>query len=311
MDAITVKARAKINLALDVLNKRPDGYHEVDMIMETIDLADTISLETRKRGIEVECNLAEIPLDESNLAFAAARKIIGDLGIDKGIYIKIYKTIPVCAGLAGGSSNAAAVLKGINFMWNLGLSEEQLVEIGRELGADVPFCILNKTAHATGIGEKLKVLPPVPPVWIALVKPYGISVSTAWAYSEIDKMRVREKPDIEGMKKAILSGKLEDIGKKMSNVFEEIIAHKYPVIRKIKGLFLENHALGSIMSGSGPTVFGLFKNKKHARQALDAVKQELNGEFFLCKNYNAGVCDNMDIQGGEKLDQEIEYNKTG
>lgn len=288
LKSITLKARAKINLALDVKNKRADGYHNIVSIMEAVELADIVYLETIKKGIEIECDNIYVPNDERNLAFTAAEKIINITGMDKGIFIRIQKNIPIGAGLAGGSSNAAAVLKGINTLWDIGFLTDELIKTGIEIGSDVPFCLLNTTCLVSGIGEKLDILPPLPPVWIVLVKPEGVSVSTKWAYDELDKIRILNKVDIEDIKKSVYSKNIDEVTKRMFNVFEYPIGEKYPVIKEIKNLLLENNALGSVMSGSGPTVFGVFKDKKYAQNAMEIIKQKIDGEFYLCRNYNRG-----------------------
>lgn len=288
MESITLKARAKINLALDVKNKRADGYHNIVSIMEAVELADTVYLETINQGIKIECDNTAVPIDEKNIAFTAAEKIIDLTGIDKGVFIRIQKNIPIGAGLAGGSSNAAAVLKGINTLWDIGFSTDELIKIGIEIGADVPFCILNTTCLVSGIGERLDILPPLPTVWILLIKPKGVAVSTKWAYTELDKISIMNKVDIEDIKESIYSKNVDKIAKQMFNVFEYPIGEKYPVIKEIKKLLLENNALGSVMSGSGPTVFGVFKNKIHAQDAMEIIKQRIDGEFYLCRNYNCG-----------------------
>lgn len=288
MESITLKARAKINLTLDVKNKRADGYHNIVSLMEAVELADIVYLETIKKGIEIECDNIYVPKDEKNIAFTAAEKIINIKGIDKGIFIRIQKNIPMGAGLAGGSSNAAAVLKGINTLWGTGFSTDELVKIGIEIGSDVPFCILNTTCLVSGMGERLDILPHLPPIWILLIKPKGVSVLTKWAYDELDKIRVWNKVDINALKQSVYSKNIDKIAKQMYNVFEYPIGKKYPVINKIKKLLLENNALGSVMSGSGPTVFGLYKNKKYAQNAMEIIKQKIDGEFYLCRNYNRG-----------------------
>jgi len=288
MESVRLKSRAKINLALSVRDKRDDGYHNILSIMEAIELADEIYIENIDDGIKIECDNEDIPIDNRNLAYIAAKKIKDITGINKGVSIKIKKNIPVGAGLAGGSANAAAVLRGLNKLWALEFADDKLAEIGMEIGSDVPFCTISKTCLVSGKGEKLEILPSLPSIWILLIKPKDISISSKWAYNELDKIGIYNKVDIKEIKKAIYARDIELIGKRLFNDFEYPVGLKYPIIKRIKQLLLKNNALGSAMSGSGPTVFGIFRDKKQGQKAISAIRQEIDGYFYLCRNYNRG-----------------------
>ncbi len=275
MDVIRLEARAKINLSLDVTGKRPDGYHDVRMIMQTIGLHDKIIIRKREAGIFVTSNSGSIPVDESNTAYKAARLFLSAYGIGKGVDIHIEKSIPVSAGLAGGSTDAASVLKGLNRLFSVDASQEELAALGLKVGADVPFCVYGGTMLAEGIGEKLTGLPPLPGTGVVLVKP-PFEVSTPWVYRNLDFEKITERPDMEKLLKAIGRGDIEALASGMVNVLETVTAHKYPVIREIKELLIEHGALGSVMTGSGPTVFGIFKDHGLAEKSV---------EFFKGKGY--------------------------
>ena len=250
-----LKAMAKINLGLDVLGKREDGYHEVRMIMQTIRMYDILDIRKTKRpGIVLTTNLPFIPTDSRNLVYKAAQMLMDEFGIEEGLSIKLRKFIPVAAGMAGGSSDAAAAFVGVNRMFHLGLTEEQLMERAVKVGADVPYCIMRGTALAEGIGEKLKRLPKVPECYVLVGKP-GINVSTKTAYENLNLAGIGKHPDIDGLIRDIECGDLYAMASKMENVFEPGIIRQYPVIGNIKELMEEKGALKAMMSGSGPTVF--------------------------------------------------------
>lgn len=284
-----LKALAKINLGLDVLRRREDGYHEVKMIMQTISLYDELELrKTKQPGIQVKTNLYYLPTNENNLVYKAARLLMDEFHIEEGISIQLQKKIPVAAGMAGGSSDAAAVLWGVNQMYGLGLSREDLMERGVKLGADVPYCVLRGTALAEGIGEKLSVLPPMPKCYILIAKP-GISVSTKFVYENLhaNDLRPEQHPDVDAMIQAMKEKDLALLASRMGNVLETVTVPAYPVIDEIKKCMMEQGALGSMMSGSGPTVFGIFDDKSRARKALQAVKaRHLARQVYLTIPYN-------------------------
>ena len=273
MDEISLKALAKINLGLDVLGKREDGYHDVRMIMQTIHLYDRVEIKkTRSPHIHVETNLYYLPVNEDNLVYRAAKLMKDEFQIKEGVRIVLQKFIPVAAGLAGGSSDAAAVLVGMNRIFNLGLKQNKLMELGLKIGADVPFCIMRGTALAEGIGEKLTALPPMPKCPVLIAKP-AISVSTKTVYEGLKLYDGMEHPDIDGVMEVIQQKDLKGVASHMGNILETVTIPMYPVIKDIKKLMMDNGALNAMMSGSGPTVFGLFPNEKEIRRAYDALKQ--------------------------------------
>lgn len=272
MNQVELKALAKINLGLDVLGRRENGYHDVRMIMQSIYLYDTVKMTKQKEpGIRVETNLSYLPTGENNIAYKAAKLLIDEFSINEGIRIRLDKHIPVAAGLAGGSSNAAAVLFGMNRLFGLHLSVEQLKERGVKLGADVPYCIMRGTVLAEGIGEKLSVLPPMPKCTVLIAKP-PVSVSTKTVYEALDSKEITEHPDIDGIIDGLKTGDLKKIGSCMGNVLEDVTIPMHPVINEIKKEMNAAGALGAMMSGSGPTVFGLFESRASAKAAQRNIR---------------------------------------
>lgn len=291
MDTMYLKALGKINLGLDVLCRREDGYHEVDMVMQTVNIYDKIYLtKTKTPSIQVSTNLNFLPVNENNLVYRAAKLLMDEFDIEGGLSIELFKYIPVAAGMAGGSSDAAAALYGVNRMYRLGLSLEELKMRGVKIGADVPFCLMRGTALAQGIGEKLSVLPSCPDCFIVLAKP-AINVSTKFVYENLhaNELPREAHPDIRGLVAAMEQGDLQQMAEKMGNVLERVTVKEYPIIDKIKQLMIEQGAIVSLMSGSGPTVFGLFDDETVAKQAYQAVKKSrLAPQVFLTTPYNIG-----------------------
>lgn len=276
MNQIILKARAKINLTLDVLNKRDDGYHNIEMIMQTINLYDLILIKKIKRcEIKLVTNLKWLSCDNKNLAYRAVEIMKKNFDIKDGIFIELKKHIPVAAGLAGGSTDAAAVLVGMRILFGINVSTKELMSMGKELGADVPYCIMRGTALAEGIGDKLTRLPPCPKCYVVLAKP-PISVSTPHIYNSIDTNIIDKRPNTKLVINAIKNNDLNTIAKNMYNVMETVTAKEYNVIYELKDFLLEKGALGAIMSGSGPTVFGLFNSNEKARQAYYRLKLDKN-----------------------------------
>lgn len=272
MDKMELKALGKINLGLDVLGRRENGYHDVRMVMQTLYLYDQITIEkTEKPGIELSTNLFYLPVNENNLAYRAADLLMQEFGVEEGVKITLEKHIPVAAGMAGGSSNAAAVLYGINRMFSLGLSQKELMERGVKLGADVPYCIMRGTVLAEGIGEILTPLPAMPRCTVLVAKP-PISVSTKLVYEKLDAHEIEDHPDIDGVLEGLKRQDLKKIASSMGNVLEKVTVEEYPVIEKIKEMMKENGALNAMMSGSGPTVFGLYSDKRLAKEAAQKIK---------------------------------------
>ena len=289
---LSLKAYGKINLGLDVLRRREDGYHDVRMIMQTVGIFDRVDLIWKEEpGIQVETNLYYLPTNENNLVYKAAKLLMDEFQVQEGLLIRLRKFIPVAAGMAGGSSDAAAVLFGVNKMFRLGLTTEELMERGVKIGADVPYCILRGTALSEGIGEVLTSLPPVPQCQVLVAKP-GINVSTKFVYENLhaNDLRPEQHPDIDGMIRAIKAQDLQGIADKLGNVLETVTVKEYPVIQEIKDKMLEFGAIGSLMSGSGPTVFGLFTNPRAAQEAYEELRYgESSGlakQVYLTNFYN-------------------------
>ncbi len=289
MDRMQLKALAKINLGLDVLRRREDGYHEVRMIMQTVHIFDQLQLEKKQdTGISVRTNLYYLPENENNLVYKAAKLLWDEFGLPGGISIQLKKYIPVAAGMAGGSSDAAAVLFGMNRMYDLGLSMEELMQRGVKIGADVPYCIMRGTALAEGIGEVLSPLPPMPPCTILVAKP-GIGVSTRFVFENLKANELESHPDIDGMLDALKNQDLKALAGHMTlgNVLETVTIPAYPVIRKLKDAMIRGGALATLMSGSGPTVFGIFDSRQAAKRAYGALKRgHLAKQVFLTTPYN-------------------------
>ena len=287
MDKLELKALGKINLGLDVLGRRENGYHDVRMVMQTLYLYDNVTLQKKSApGIEIDSNLFYLPNDEDNIAWKAAKLLIDEFDIKDGIRIHLDKHIPVAAGMAGGSSNAAAVLYGMNQMFRLGLSQKELMERGVKLGADVPYCIMRGTVLAEGIGEKLTPLPPMPKCQILIAKP-PISVSTKMVYEKLDSCEIKEHPGIDGILDGLKNQDLEQVAASLGNVLEKVTVEAYPVIAQIKECMMEAGALGAMMSGSGPTVFGIFRDRRTAKEAFTKVKaQNLAKQIYLANVHN-------------------------
>ena len=273
---LTLSANAKINLTLDILGTREDGYHEVAMIMQEISLHDTLSMGKINQGISltiaIEGQQGTLPADESNLCWKAAALVQKEYNLQEGVEIHLTKRIPMAAGLAGGSADAAAVLKGMNHLFRLGMTEARLCELGARLGSDIPFCIMGGTMLATGRGEVLTRLPSFPRLSVVLAKP-PVGVSTAWAYKTYDAGYDGPHPDNEAMLAAIHEGDAHKAAGLLCNVLEGVTETEHPVIADYKRLMLEHGAMASMMSGSGPTVFGLVREKQQAWHLADTLKK--------------------------------------
>lgn len=289
MNSIQLKSRAKINLSIDVLGKREDGYHLVEMIMQTIDLFDKIKIFSLKEDtIIIESNSLDIPLDSTNIVYKAADLIKKQYNIKEGVKIIIEKNIPIAAGMAGGSSNAAAVLVGLNQLWQLKLSENKLKELGLKLGADVPFCIGGQTALAENIGEKLTKIDGLSEnIFILVCKP-ELFVSTKEIYEDIDSKIIKKRPNNKLLIQLLKENKIQQIADNMYNVLEEVTRERYPVIEEIEKIMMENDALGSMMSGSGPTVFGLYRNREDAENCKNKLLKKFS-QVYIVKSHNKGV----------------------
>lgn len=288
MDRLELKALGKINLGLDVLGRRENGYHDVRMVMQTVYLYDRIIMKKSKTpGIRLETNLYYLPVNENNLAYQAAQMLMDEFHIEEGVSIQLDKHIPVAAGMAGGSSNAAAVLFGMNRMFSLGLSQKELMERGVKLGADVPYCIMRGTVLAEGIGEILTPLSPMPKCYVLIAKP-AINVSTKMVYEKLDSHEIEDHPDIDGILAGLKAGDLKKVAGSMGNVLERVTVDAYPVIDQIKKMMIKEGALNAMMSGSGPTVFGIFEEKATARKAADAIRDaRLTKQVYVTNIHNA------------------------
>lgn len=274
MNQIELKALAKINLGLDVLGRRENGYHDVRMVMQSIYLYDEVRIEKAEpEEISVISNLSFLPTGEGNIAYKAAKLLKDEFQIKDGIKITLNKHIPVAAGLAGGSSNAAAVLFGMNRMFRLGLSQKELMERGVKLGADVPYCIMRGTVLAEGIGEELSVLPAMPKCTVLIAKP-PVSVSTKVVYEALDSGNIVKHPDIDGIIEGLRNRDLRQVAASMGNVLEDVTIPMHPVIEDIKNEMKACGALNAMMSGSGPTVFGLFESRAAAREAQRRIREK-------------------------------------
>ena len=280
MDELELSAHGKINLSLDVLRRRPDGYHEVKMIMHTVGLYDSIFIKREKeRGIRMECNLPFLPTNEENLMVKAAKNLMDEFSIGEGLRMRLVKRLPIAAGMAGGSSDAASVFHGLNQIFHLGLSTKELEKRAVKLGADIPFCLHKGCYLSEGIGEKLRKLPPLPPCTILLVKP-AFSLSTKLIYENLhlENITDAEHPDVDRMIKELESGSLEDICALGGNLLEKVSISLRPEIQVLKDFFIKEGALLSLMSGSGPTVFGIFPEEEKAN--TEKILQGLrSGEY--------------------------------
>ena len=279
---ITVNAAAKINLSLDVIKKREDGYHDLRMIMAEIPLYDVITAE-KSENIIVKTSLSYLPCNNKNTVYKAAVEFFKHTGISGGINVFVKKNIPVSAGLAGGSSDAAAALKALNQLYNAGISENELEIIGNNVGKDVPFCLRGGVCLAEGTGDKLSPLEGLPECHIVLIKPTKINVSTKMVFEalSLDTEKIELHPDTDGIIRAVRNSDLTGISRRLYNVLEGVTEKMHPVIRELKTIFIENGALGAVMSGSGPSVFGIFDNPKRAEGAYNILRKTDRQTYLL------------------------------
>lgn len=287
MDKIELKAYGKINIGLDVIRKREDGYHDLDMIMQTVGVYDDVIISredgTQTYEIEVSTDADILPNDKGNLAFMAAKVLMEAYDIKSKVKIHINKRIPIAGGMAGGSADCAAVLRGVNQLFQLGLTDEQLQEYGAKLGADVPYCIVGGTKRAQGIGEILTDLPTPPKCYVIIAKPDAF-VSTKFVYSHIRPAQIENHPDIDGIIESIKAGDLYGMCEKIANVMEDVTIPEYPIIQKVKDILKSNGAVNALMSGSGPTVFGIYDDEEKAKQSMDVLSgKEFVSQLYLTK----------------------------
>ena len=292
MDTIRLKARAKINLGLDVVRRREDGYHEVKMVMQMLRLYDQIDIEkTQESGIFVRSNLSFLPTDERNIAYKAAKVMIDQFGLEQGVIIRIEKHIPVAAGMAGGSTDCAAVLYGMNKLFGLRLNQKKLRELGVKLGADVPYCLMRQAALSEGIGEILTPISPLQDCPILIAKP-SVSVSTRHVYEHLKLDEQTMHPDIDGIVTALADGDLYGVTDRMANVLETVTVPEHPVIDEIKKQMMASGAVNALMSGSGPTVFGIFDDEEKAKKACEDMKASgLARQIYLTRPFNQKIKD--------------------
>lgn len=282
MQQVRQRAYAKINIGLDVLRRRPDGYHEVKMIMQTVGIYDDLLIEKcEKPDIFLQIDKEELPTDQNNLIYKAAQLLLTEKKIQEGVRISLTKRIPIAAGMAGGSSDAAAALRGMNELFNLGYQTQELQKIGVKLGADIPYCVVGGTMLSEGIGEILTPLPTPPDCTLVIAKP-DINVSTKFVYENLHADTLSYHPDIDGMIRALREGSLKGITDRLGNVLETVTIREYPIIEEIKKVMRENGAGNALMSGSGPTVFGIFTQEKKAQEAAKQLRdRNLAGQVFV------------------------------
>lgn len=287
MDSIRLKARAKVNLGLDVLGKREDGYHEVRMVMQTIGIYDRLILtKIPEEEIRITSNLAFLPVNENNLIYKAIKLLKDEYHFPGGVSVDLNKFIPVAAGMAGGSTDAASTMFGVNRLFGLNLSMGKMMELGVRLGADVPYCVMRGTALAEGIGEKLTRITPVPHMWILIAKPQ-INVSTRLVYEQLDMGGIQKHPDIDGIIRAIEAQDVVRIAQSMGNVLENVTVPLYPVIETIKQDMLSHGAINAMMSGSGPTVFGIFPDEQTTLACQAFLKEKGDArQVYITENFN-------------------------
>ena len=287
MDSIRLKARAKINLGLDVLGKREDGYHEVRMVMQTIGIYDRLILtKIPEEEIRITSNLAFLPVNENNLIYKAIKLLKDEYHFPGGVSVDLNKFIPVAAGMAGGSTDAASTMFGVNRLFGLNLSMGKMMELGVRLGAYVPYCVMRGTALAEGIGEKLTRITPVPHMWILIAKPQ-INVSTRLVYEQLDMGGIQKHPDIDGIIRAIEAQDVVRIAQSMGNVLENVTVPLYPVIETIKQDMLSHGAINAMMSGSGPTVFGIFPDEQTTLACQAFLKKKGDArQVYITENFN-------------------------
>ncbi len=285
----TEPAYAKLNLTLDILGKREDGYHELNMVMQSIDLTDTVTItEKDEHGLSLSCNVPYLPCDESNIAAKAVRRFFESIGKEApGLCIHLDKVIPTCAGMAGGSSDGAAVLRILRALYANDIPRDKLESIGALVGSDVPYCIRGGTVLAQGRGEILTDLPPLPDCYFVVCKP-PFPISTPELFAQVRVKKLRCHPDTAGMVRALEAGDLDGIAHRIYNVFEDVLPKKYTEVFEIKRKLLDFGAVTASMTGSGPTVFGLFQDENHAKTAAFELKKEYSATFF-CKNATKSV----------------------
>ncbi|MCM1102451.1 MAG: 4-(cytidine 5'-diphospho)-2-C-methyl-D-erythritol kinase [Clostridium sp.] len=272
MNTCVRRAYAKINLGLDVLGRRPDGYHELRTVMQTVDIWDELTLTKTDAGIAITTDAGELPTDGDNLIHKAIKLMQEEYGFDGGVRVHLRKNIPIAAGMAGGSTDAAATLKGVNELYELGVSEKRLMELGVRIGADVPYCVAGGTVLAEGIGERLTRLPAAPECVLVVAKPV-YNISTKEIYEKLDARTDYPHPDMDGLLAAIREGSLSGMAARLGNVLEAVTIEQCPMVSRIRETILAGGALGCLMSGSGPSVFGIFADREKAEETARALRK--------------------------------------
>ncbi len=284
MKELTLNAYAKVNLTLDVRGRRPDGYHDVETVLHTLELHDTVVLREAEGSIRVVCDHRRVPSDEQNLVFRTAQLLREVYGVQGGVEIELRKRIPPASGLGGGSSDAAVTLLGLAQLWKLRLDHAQLVELGSQLGSDVPFFLVGGAALATGRGERLRFLPTLPTTWVVVACP-EVEVSTGWAYGQLDLAAVARRPDTERVVEALRREDVAEVAKALCNVFEPLVSHHCPQVAALKERMLAAGALGAAMTGTGPAVYGLFPGEGDARRAAESLAAAGGAQVFLTRTF--------------------------
>lgn len=284
MKELRLNAYAKINLSLDVLARRDDGYHDIGTVMHTIELHDTLILRETGRGISVRCDQKSVPTDVQNVVFRTAQLLQETYGLQRDIEIEIQKHIPTAAGLGGGSADAAVALLGLAQLWKLRIDQQTLMELAAKLGSDVPFFLVGGAALATGRGDKVDFLRTLPATWIVLACP-AIEVATAWAYGQLDVSSIQTRPDTPGLVTALRNADVSGVAARLANVFEPLIVAHHPAVGEAKARLLEAKALGASLTGTGPVVFAVFSGETVARDAAAALEKDFNGQVVVTRTF--------------------------
>lgn len=284
MKELLLNAYAKINLSLDVLARRDDGYHEIATVMHSIELHDTLILRETGTGISVRCDQKSVPTDVQNVVFRTAQLLQETYALQRDIEIEIQKRIPTAAGLGGGSADAAVALLGLAQLWKLRIDQRTLMELAAKLGSDVPFFLVGGAALATGRGEKMDSLRTLPTTWAVLACP-AIEVPTAWAYGQLNVDKIGARPDTGGLVSALRRGDVPGVARRVANIFEPMIVSRYPEVGAAKARLLSANALGASLTGTGPVVFGLFDGERSARAAADALEKDFSGQVVVTRTF--------------------------
>lgn len=284
MKELRLNAYAKINLTLDVLGDRSDGYHDVETVMHTVELHDSLILRENENGITIRCASTDVPADTQNIVYRAAQLLRETFKIPRGVEVELTKVIPISSGLGGGSSDAAVTLLGLAQMWKLRLTERQLVELASKIGSDVPFFLAGGAALAMGRGERIRNLRPLPTTWVVLARP-PIPVSTEWAYKTLDHASVRKRPDTAAVVQALEAEDAVGVGRRLCNVFEDVVMSHHPAVGRIREQMMAHHPLGVSLSGTGPVLFALVPNEGAAKEMGTALSSQPDLEVFVTRTF--------------------------